>query len=784
MPYLVRSLRSWSSTLKQRVIDFFSPPDELIVRFPSDQDILESLDATNPALREIIVLFNKGDGANAKPLLVSYFKHRQRPRFFIDRDDLVSAVSKIEAQHPTWRDKLLEDAQNWLKDTRATAERNKASGSAPSDDTWRGQQHLLHFAPLMARAALFEEPYQAVLANSLKVWMTSAETGVNPAGYSSCLLSVFRVVALTWTLAFLGGGKKENIELEYQILRVLLFDARFLASRLGTSFPNNHLLADGFALWYLGTLFPEFSEAQSWKEKGEQTWLREFRRQIYPDGTSFEHSVHYQELACEMAVAYLLLKRRNDEPLDDEIVQRIERMLAFQADMSGPEAIPMPLGDTGDDSLMSFDANDKWGCAGHREIYRSLFNPGLQPVYGDHRGVERAFWLLGGKFPPPASAVIASRFASYPDGGNYIFPESDARTRVVFRTGPNPGSTVNPGHMHADLLSIYLHLQGKPVIVEAGTYTYRSAAGQGTPGEPCWRAYFLGPKAHNGLYIEGEDPLNRGGGNFPGKPIQSRVNSHIFAASESMAWVEGENVGTTQYAGHRRGVVHIPGHYWVLYDVLPETVACEKVSYGLQLAPDASVTSSDEAALVVRVEQAGLWIASSDSLALPALYQGDPDSPAGWVSPRYGELRPAPMLRYSVVSSVNPSAMVFMPADKNEHPPKIEACRIGEVGFGFKVSYGQFTDYILMHSKVQYEQYLDAWGIRFGGTALWLQTRGGVPSQLRWVDGKHVVWAEPGLSILAKNPSPELEVLFNEAGIQTKGTALDQLEVEWQTVKV
>jgi hypothetical protein len=39
--------------------------------------------------------------------------------------------------------------------------------------------------------------------------------------------------------------------------------------------------------------------------------LTELGRQIYLDGTSFEHSVHYHELACEMALSYLLLSRRN-----------------------------------------------------------------------------------------------------------------------------------------------------------------------------------------------------------------------------------------------------------------------------------------------------------------------------------------------------------------------------------------------------------------------------------------------------------------------------------------
>src|SRR5205814_2575183 len=132
---------------------------------------------------------------------------------------------------------------------------------------------------------------------------------------------------------------------------------------------------------------------------------------------------------------------------------------------------------------------------------------------------EQAFWMLGGALTPPeASSAPKAMAAAYPDAGYYVFDSSEAGTTFLFRTGPVPDRAVFGGHMHADLLSVYLKSRGQPVIVEAGTYTYRTAAGD-------WREYLTGPEAHNGLSIAGHDPLGRSHGDFRPRHTDTRVRS-------------------------------------------------------------------------------------------------------------------------------------------------------------------------------------------------------------------------------------------------------------------
>ncbi|WP_151946374.1 alginate lyase family protein [Aliarcobacter butzleri] len=85
-------------------------------------------------------------------------------------------------------------------------------------------------------------------------------------------------------------------------------------------------------------------------------------------------------------------------------------------------------------------------------------------------------------------------FISYQDTGIYIF-KSD-RLYLAIWAGSN-GQKGNGGHAHNDKLSFELNIDGKDIIVDAGTYLY-------TP-LPERRNQFRSTKAHNTLVVENEE---------------------------------------------------------------------------------------------------------------------------------------------------------------------------------------------------------------------------------------------------------------------------------------
>jgi len=182
-----------------------------------------------------------------------------------------------------------------------------------------------------------------------------------------------------------------------------------LQHTIGGSYPNNHLLADGFAGWYCGTLYPEFRSAGASASKGRRIFLRELRRQFYADGANFEHSTHYHELGCEMVVAYVLLSRRNDAATDADVMNGLERMLAFQAALNGPEAISLPIGDTTEDPLFPLDAEHGWAGAAMNELFD----------YGRPRSISLVVLAdRGGRELPVAADFLGAEVAV--DGGEEL----------------------------------------------------------------------------------------------------------------------------------------------------------------------------------------------------------------------------------------------------------------------------------------------------------------------------------------------------------------------------
>ena len=584
-----------------------------------------------------------------------------------------------------------------------------------------------------------------------------------------------RTVALTWTLAFLAGCERRDLDLEFTILRILLADARFVHTRLGTSAPNNHLLADGFLMFYVGLLYPEFREAEQWRRDGEALFLPELKRQVYEDGTSFEHSVHYHEMACEMVTAWVLLARRNGIAVEPWVELRHRRMLEFQAALGGPEARSFDIGDTVEGHLFPLDGFDGVGAAGHREVLRALYDPAFPPSHSDAPGLERAQWLLGRSLEWPARKAADQRSFEFPSGGYYVLSDPELDGCMVFRTGPAPHALCSPGHMHADYLSVYLRLHGTPIIVDAGTFTYRARKERWPSGEPAWRAHLMSSAAHNTLCVEGKDPLARGPGDFPSGPLRSRVVGRPLTAGAEVTWAESTVAGDTPYGGYTRGVVHIWGRYWLVYDVLPEAAITERAWLCLQFTHEASVRSHGDCALVAAVAGVQLLVASSNGLQGVEVLKGAGTPLAGWMSPRYGEMTPAPVCRVATTGGAAALATLVEPVVADAATPRIDM-EGSEAGvLAVRITRGQLADYILL-SRDSESQRASAFGIDLEGTALWLRVEDGRLGELRILAGRKASSTSLGFSVASRLGPRNLRLVFGHDA--RHGLAADETDVE------
>jgi uncharacterized heparinase superfamily protein len=237
---------------------------------------------------------------------------------------------------------------------------------------------------------------------------------------------------LNWTAALTLAPELATGELASS----LSLQARYLARNVEDDVLGNHVVANACALVVAGRALGDPALAA----RGEAVLRREVPEQVLPDGGHYERSPAYHasvllDLMVARAVGEL-------DWLDDPI----ERMRRFAAALRRPDGLPAPF----NDALL--------------ELVPDLELPDVED------GVAA--------FPDTGYVVVR-------DGGLWL----------AFDCGP-PGPPYLPAHAHADALSFQLWLDGEPVVVDPGTFTYE-------PGSE--RDWFRSTAAHSTVLVDGRD---------------------------------------------------------------------------------------------------------------------------------------------------------------------------------------------------------------------------------------------------------------------------------------
>lgn len=198
------------------------------------------------------------------------------------------------------------------------------------------------------------------------------------------------------------------------------------------------------------------------------------------------------------------------------------------------------------------------------------------------------------------------------------------------------------------------------------------------------------------------------------------------------------------YTGYTRGVIHVVGQYWVVYDSL---ILAERGDlpcwYGFQFARGIRLTPG-EGRVLVEVPSGHADIAIITTLgSIPSVLEGSLDPVGGWVSEQYGEIAPAPQLRYPLPQAANRSAFVFG-VIVDQAPETLERIDSPDGGDGlcYCISRGDRKDILLLSAGRTSASSNGLEGLVFEGRLLWLRLESDKPVEIRWVDAQRVVWPE------------------------------------------
>jgi len=191
---------------------------------------------------------------------------------------------------------------------------------------WELNRHQ-HFVTLAKAFRLTADPkYSSELLSQWSRWLKENPypIGIN---WASSLEVALRSLSWIWTLFLLSGTPLLSDQFRSEFHRALGISARHIEMHLSTYFsPNTHLLGEGVALFFIGTLCPELKNARHWQSVGWQIVQTEASRQVRSDGLHYEQSIYYHVYALDLFLHALVLASVNAHTIPADFEGKITKM--------------------------------------------------------------------------------------------------------------------------------------------------------------------------------------------------------------------------------------------------------------------------------------------------------------------------------------------------------------------------------------------------------------------------------------------------------------------------
>ena len=525
----------------------------------------------------------------------------------------------------------------------------------------------------LAQAWVFtrDERYAAACVSSIESWIQA-----NPVGYginwASSLEVAYRLMSWCWVATLIRDARAVTGKWAITLLAAIWAHAHYVERYLSHSFsPNTHLTGEALGLFYAGVLFPDFRDAERWRELGTRVLEAQSFAQLSSDGVHFELSTCYHRYTVETYLQFVLLAQRNRLPVPGGLMGRLERMIEFLIAIQRPDGSIPSIGDADGGALCPLVRRSRDDARGVYAVAAALFRrPDF--AWAASGDVSHLIWMTGGRgletfdslrAAPPSSG--ASRLFAL--GGYAIMRsgwEPDAHQLIV-DVGPL-GCPISSGHGHADLLSVQCAAFGEPILVDPGTYCYTA--------DPPWRDYFRSTAAHSTVRVDQRDQAHPAGPfKWRSRPL-GRVRE--WRSDDRIDLLDAEHdaySGQTDSVICRRRVMFVKPHFWLLIDDV-EGHARHPIEVAFQFAP-IRVTRGPHP--WVRADTAKghvFWVAAFASEPLQTKVAcGELVPMRGWTSSDYGERQPAPMLIYSSLATLPWRCLTLLlpDAERSDSPPSV-----------------------------------------------------------------------------------------------------------------
>lgn len=495
---------------------------------------------------------------------------------------------------------------------------------------WELNRHQYFTSLGQAYWLMGDERYAEQFTRQLESWcmQNPPKIGVN---WLSSLELAYRCISWIWAFQFFKRSPKFNSAVFLQMLKYLYLQGLHIETYLSTYFsPNTHLTGEALGLYMLGSFLQELDDGRRWKKIGSEVMLKALDFQVRPDGTYCEQATHYLRYTTDLYCNLLLLRILNGEADNGKIKASLNRLFDCMLHSSYPDGESPNIGDEDGGRLYFLDDVPISDLRPAFALGAALLERSDLKHIAEDRTCE-LLWLLGPdglnayeNIPTREPDHLAMCFR---DGGLCTARSdwTDSADSIVIDCGPH--GFLNGGHAHADALSFVLAVEGKPVLVDSGTYNYTTEKEE--------RDRFRSTSSHNCLTVNGESS------SIPAGPFSWSTT----ATSRLIEWAQDPT--GVRFTGSHDGFLRLGVDYQRSIEFWPgsaleieESIKCatpNRYEVNFILSPEFSAEIIKEPYIVQITDRVG-----KPALTAKGAVVGDARGPAVWqlvpweVSLQYG----------------------------------------------------------------------------------------------------------------------------------------------------
>ncbi|MGH2563406.1 MAG: alginate lyase family protein, partial [Ginsengibacter sp.] len=326
---------------------------------------------------------------------------------------------------------------------------------------------------------------------------------------------------------------------------------------------NNHAITETLTLYVTGLLYPQFPNADKWKQKGKEWFEEEISYQVYEDGTFLQFSMNYHRVVIQLLTWAIVIAEKNNESFAPIVYERAKKSLEFLRICMIDENGQLPYYGANDGALF-FKLNDA-GFRDYRPQLDALASALKIDLLFSLKCEDIQWYSLENKNFKTWQPSLGIHY--FNSGGYYIFREKDTLTFI--RCGSHKDRPLQADNLHLDVWH-----KGENILIDGGSYKYNTSEKN--------IKYFMGTASHNTIMLDDYDQMKKGS-RFIWYNWTQRKNIHYEEMSEEYCF-KG-SVYAFSYLSkdiiHEREVIKLKGQpKWIIKDTIinkPDNVSMKQL---------------------------------------------------------------------------------------------------------------------------------------------------------------------------------------------------------------